>query len=111
MSEDKKIRVKLKNEANEVVKTVEMSMVDNNLQREAIRRAVDKVPSGNQTLLAMEAQHELFKMIILKVDDKILKGADKEKYDKFFDGRELDSLTQVIEQMMGKPLTPEIEFI
>ena len=115
MAEEKKklnqVQVDLRDDAGDIVKTVTMHKLTNKMVDQALDIAISKVKDGNQMQLMRVGETELMKVLLVSIDGKNLSAAEKEQYKDFFEGRELEALGQVVEQMRGKPLTPEIKFI
>lgn len=105
------VKVTLRDKDGNVVKTVVMNKLTNKMTDQALEIATTKVKDGNQFRLIREGEKELMKLLLVSINGEVLTGLQKEQYMDLFDGREIDSITLVIEEMRGKPLTPEIEFI
>lgn len=104
--EGEKIRIKLK-----TGRTATMREITVDMQREATALAATRVKEGNTVVLGMEAQHELLKMCIVRVNDKVLTGIEKEEISKTLNMVEYNQCVMAIEKMAGKIEEPEIEFI
>lgn len=105
------VRVKLKDELGAVVKEVILNKLTNKMERQAVKNAAPYITGENQIEMATAIQHELLKLMIHAIDGKALTANEKEMYEELLSHTELKTIGQVIQQMSGKPLTPEIEFI
>lgn len=105
------VKVTLRNDAGEVVKVVVINKLTNKMERQAVKQAAPYITNENQVEMATAIQHELLKLMIHAIDGEALSAHQKEMYEDLLTHQELKTIGQVIQQMSGKPLTPEIEFI
>ena len=71
-------------------------------QENAAQIAGGVAKSDNQVHLAIVMQKELIKLLLLKVDDKILKLQDKAQLDKLFSLKEWTQVSFALKKVMGE---------
>jgi len=72
-------------------------------------KAIAKGMNDAEMMIAM--QNELIKSLIISIDEKKLKGIEKESLDKLFDVGEYMQLAEVIKEMMGNVKAPKVEIL